>query len=150
MSFTDVTEQIKTLLEDFEVKDLPNIPNLNGVFEQSELTFAIVNGSVEGEYLNLSVNVSVASPLRYDDENNFLTSDQKRSLDSVVFGIIYKLHRRKLKGCGMMVLQSFENFTPESGKWRSLLTFLVPFYLKFEGNDTEQCLTFLAGSPQNA
>jgi hypothetical protein len=150
MSFTDVSDQIKILLEDFEVKDLPNIPNLNGIFEQSELTFAIVNGSVEGNYLNLSVNISVASPLRYndDDENNYLTSDQKRSLDSVVFGIIYKLHRRKLKGCGTMVLQSFENFTPESGKWRSLLTFLVPFYLKFEGSDTEQCLTSLAGSPQ--
>lgn len=140
--FTAVTDQVKALLDEFEVYDLPNIPNINGVFEQSVITFAIVSGSVSGDYLNLSLNVSVASTLRYDDsDNNYqcLTSEQKQSLDYLVSGVIYKLHRKKLKGCGLMVLESFENFTPESGKWRSLLSFTIPLYIIYQGNDTEDC-----------
>lgn len=143
MSFSSVTDQIKQLLDDFEVKDLPNIPNLNGVFEQSEITFAIVSGSVDGEYLNLSLNVSVASDLRVDAGASSGCIEQKRSLDSIAFGVIYKLHRKKLKGCGLMVLESFENFTPESGKWRSLLTFTIPFYIIYEGIDREDCFVNL-------
>ena len=143
MSFLNVTNQIKELLDEFEVKDLPNIPNLNGVFEQSELTFAIVNGSVNGDYLNLSLNVSVASDLRVDAGVGASSIEQKRSLDSIAFGVIYKLHKKKLKGCGLMVLESFENFTPDSGKWRCLLTFTIPFYIIYEGNDKEECFTNL-------
>lgn len=143
MSFADIADQIKSLLDEFEVKDLPNIPNLNGVFEQSELTFAIISGSVSGEYLNLVLNVSVASELRVDAGVSSNSSQQKRSLDSIVYGVIYKLHRKKLKGCGLMVLESFENFTPESGKWRSLLTFTIPYYIVYEGQDKEDCFNNL-------
>jgi hypothetical protein len=133
MSFTIVSEQIKLLLDEFEVKDLPNLPNIAGIFEQSELTFAIVSGSVDGEYLNLSLNVSVACQLRFDAGDDSCPSyEERKNLDSIVFGVIYKLHRKKLIGCGLMRLQQFENFTPESGKWRSLLTFEVPLYLKYE------------------
>jgi hypothetical protein len=125
MSFTAITEQIADILQDYKIYDLPNQPNLGGIINQSEITYAIVSGSVNGEYLNLSLNVSIASDMRHGDDD--ITN--KKSLDVLVFDIIYKLHRTKLKGCGLTKLNNFENFTPESGKWRSLLTFTIPLFL---------------------
>lgn len=133
MNLKYVSETVLTTLIDYEVKDLPNQPNLNGVIEQSDITFAIISGQRNNDNATIKVviNVSISATFRIKNDR-----DDQQHLYGLMRGVINKLHNRKVPNNGGLIkLLNFENYAPESGKWRSLLTFEVDIYIENEKDD---------------
>lgn len=132
MNLTDLNEQILIFLEDLNVKDLPRLPNLNGVFSQTDITVAIVSGQKltnVRDAIEVTFNVSVSATARIPDKEN--TFDEETNLYQLVQLVIEKLEKKKVRNGGLIRLSTFENFTPDSGKWRSLLSFTVQMSIDF-------------------
>jgi len=132
----EINKNLLSLLSDFNVIDLPNIPNVSGVFEQTDISFAIVSGEAQKDHLNTVVKISVAAERRTVSEEagggcGYIT-EEKANLYTLVSRLIFRLHNKKLPGCGLLKINSFECFTPDSGKWRAILTFSIPWYFDYE------------------
>lgn len=123
MNLNIVNIQLGELLEEFNAKDLPNYPNIKGAFNQTSVTFAIADGertdNTRVGFITININVSIAAELRKDDES------EKVNLYGLMDAVTNKLENKKIKYGGRLELQNFENFTPDSGMWRSLLVFSV-------------------------
>lgn len=142
MEIIELNGRIAELLKDFEVKDLPNNPNLNGIFEQTDITFAVISGqrADNSNYITIKLNVSIAATLRTKQEQNSYTDEDEKNLYGLMTAVVHKLQKKKIVGGGLIRLLSFENFTPESGKWRSLLTFDVDLPIQSEVDEHEDCI----------
>jgi hypothetical protein len=138
MDLISISNRIQELLTDYEVKDLPNTPNLNGVFEQTDITYAIVSGQRNSDTpasIIININVSIAAIFRVENQ-----IDEQKSLYGLMRGVTFKLHKQKVPNGKLLKLLSFENFTPESGKWRTLLTFDVQVDIENEKDENDDCL----------
>jgi hypothetical protein len=143
MNLTSLNLKISELLAFFQVRDLPYLPNLNGIFESTDITYALVSGQRLGDdrdYVTIKINVSVAATLRMSEQ----PLEDEKNLYGLVSAVIYQLQKKKVEAGGLIRFLSFENFTPESGKWRSLLTFEVDIPIQSEV-DFNGCLTILEG-----
>lgn len=147
MNLKQLDEDITNLLKDFEVRELPNLPNLNGVIEQSDVTFAIISGSiVDKNVIKIRINISLSAIFRKDvtpphQPCNYSNYEQT-TLYGLLQAVVYKLQKQKVKEGGYLELVSFENFTPDSGKWRNLISFDVDIPIIAE-KDFNNCLTLL-------
>lgn len=135
MNLKEISLDIYNLLEEFKVVDLPNYPNVAGLFNQSTTTFVIDSGSYESdgtEYLmNLTLKISVAS------ENRIVDTEESSSLYTLISLILQKIFKKIIKNCRPIDNPTFEITTPESGAWKALLTFRIPAYLTYDdGNGT--------------
>lgn len=132
-----VNQYIKNLLLPLDVKELPNNPNVSGVFEQTDITYAIKSGKyLDTGYVELTLNVSVAAERRTSVDEQ----DEKKSLDDLTFSVVKCLHNKKIPNCKVIRLNEFENFTPDSGKWRTLISFTIPYNLMSDIDVDENCL----------
>lgn len=136
MNLKEISANIFNLLEEFEVIDLPNYPNVVGIFNESTTTFVIDSGSFEidgSQYLmNLSLKISLSSSSRIDDTDF-------TSLYTLISLIIQKLFKKILPNCRAINDPGFEIVSPESGAWKALLTFNIPAYIYYDdgnGNGT--------------
>lgn len=138
MDLQGLNNRINELLTTFEYKDLPNYPNLNGVFNSTNITFAIISGqtTTDPDFINVKINFSIASQKRIKDENN----PDDENLYNLVQLLTYKLQKQKVAKGTLLRLSSFENFTPESGLWRSLLTFYCDIPILSEKDDDDYCV----------
>lgn len=145
MNIKQLDDDITNLLADFEVRTLPNLPNIGGIIEQSNITFAIVSGGiVDNNIIKVRVNISISATFRKDytpTQTNYSSSEQS-TLYGLLQAIIFKLHKQKVTNGGFIQLVSFENFTPDSGKWRNLISFDVDLPIETE-KDSNNCLTIL-------
>ena len=120
MDLKAINLELIELLKNFEVHDLPNKPNIRGIFNSSDITIAISNGvrsSIKG-FITLTIQISVAS-----SERLVSTVDEENSLYELIELLLNNLEDKKLKNSGHLQIQSFENLIPESGKWRAILVF---------------------------
>lgn len=128
MDLNILSSTIRDSLVALNAKDLPNLPNLGGVFEQTDITYAIVSGQrIDTNTINIKFNVSIAATFRTRelDESNYYTEAEEKNLYSLIYQVVYILQKKKSVSGGLVRLLSFELFTPESGKWRGLLAFDV-------------------------
>lgn len=117
MKLKDLDIFIGNLLTGFDTKPLPDLPNISGIFNQSDISYAIINGDAEtNDFCNVTFQISVSKVSRIDDTN---------SLYDLIYAIIYQLNKVKYPNGGLIKFLSFELFTPESGKWRALVNFQV-------------------------
>lgn len=138
MDITKVNLKIKELLTEFESKDLPKLPNLNGIFDTTDITYAVISGQTltnDINIINVKFNVSIAATIRMIEDD----TEEIKNLYGLMSAVVYKLQKQKVKDGGLIRLTGFENFTPESGKWRSLLTFDVDIAIVAE-KDFINCL----------
>jgi hypothetical protein len=143
MNLSGLNNKITELLSDFQYKDLPNLPNLNGLIESSDITSAIISGNrIDRDIINVKINISVSATFRTNpikDICNYTDKEQK-NLYSLIYAVVHKLQKRGVDGGGTLTLSSFENYTPESGKWRSLITFEVPMAIDSEIDENDNCI----------
>lgn len=147
MNLKLLNDDIIRFLSTLNAKDLPNLPNITGIFEQTEITFAIVSGSKSDDsyFMDVKVNFSIAATVRKDNEidSECFKESEKISLYNLVQDVIYKLHKRKVTGGKLLLITDFELFTPESGKWRALLSSQVSIPISSEVDNNENCNLFL-------
>lgn len=126
MNLTAISENIQAILNILEAtKTLPNNPNIGGILEETTIVFAVTEGSYEMKNIvNLTLKVSLACQFR--DEPETLNAPVLNDLISLV---INTLHRKAIPFCKPMNLVKFENFTPDSGKWRAMIEFSIPAYM---------------------
>lgn len=121
---------IGNLLVDFDTKSLPNLPNISGIFNQSDISYALIKGESDNanNYCDVNFQISVSKESRIDNESS--------SLYDLVYAVIYQLNKKKYPNGGLIKFTSFELFTPDSGKWRALLDFqvLVPIDIYADDN----------------
>lgn len=121
---------IGNLLVDFDTKSLPNLPNISGIFNQSDISYALIKGESDNanNYCDVNFQISVSKESRIDNESS--------SLYDLVYAVIYQLNKKKYPNGGLIKFTSFELFTPDSGKWRALLDFqvLVPIDIYVDDN----------------
>jgi hypothetical protein len=145
MNIKQLDDDINNLLRDFEVKNLPNLPNIGGVFEQSDITFAIVSGAiVDVNIIKIRINISISATFRKDfsTPKSKYSSGEQSTLYGLLQAVIFKLQKQRVTNGGFLELVSFENFTPDSGKWRNLISFDVDIPIESE-KDSNNCLTLL-------
>jgi len=111
---------IGNLLTDFDTKSLPNLPNISGIFNQCDISYAIIKGESDNanNYCDVNFQVSVSKESRITDIDD-------DSLYDLIHAVIYQLNKKKYPDGGLIKFTSFELFTPDSGKWRALLDFQV-------------------------
>lgn len=121
---------IGNLLTDFDTKSLPNLPNISGIFNQSDISYAIIKGETDNanNYCDVNFQISISKESRIDDESS--------SLYDLIYAVIYQINKKKYPNGGLLKFTSFELFTPDSGKWRALLDFqvLVPIDIYVDDN----------------
>lgn len=123
---------IGALLTNFNTKGLPNLPNIAGIFNQSDISYAIVKGeaTASGNFCEVTFQISASKSDRIDTGDN-------TSLYDLIQGIVFTLNKIKYPSGGLINLESFELFTPESGKWRALLDFNVS--IPIDSNVDDNC-----------
>ena len=132
---------MRSLLEDFSIKELANYPNLYGVYTQSEIVIDISEGetnndTITDEIINLTLRVSIATAKATNEKTEYSESD--RDLESIISLIIKRVRKSVLPGTKRISFQKFQKFTPESGKHRAIVTFNVPAYITdFENESVE-------------
>lgn len=126
MNLTAISENIQSILNVLEAtKTLPNNPNIGGILEETTIVFAITEGSYEMMgIVNLTLKVSLACQFREEPET--LNAPVLNNLISLV---INTLHRKVIPFCKPMNLVKFENFTPDSGKWRAMIELTIPAHM---------------------
>lgn len=127
-----ITKSIAKLLVDFEMKELPNYPNLYGVYEQSQVIYEITEGEDDGlsfteDIINLTLKVSLACEQRTNKNDDFVSVEY--DLESLISYLIQKLRKAMIPGCKLIQFRNFQKFAPDSGKYRALLTFNIPAYI---------------------
>ena len=127
MKLAEFNNLIEITLAELAVRDLPNSVNSEGIINQTNVTYAIASGKVSSDpnFLTVRLNISIAADYRRDnvEEKECLTYKEVISLYSLIERVTYLLHKTKIKGGSLIRLVGFENFTPESGKWRCLMNF---------------------------
>jgi hypothetical protein len=124
--FLDITEKLNRILKEFEVTELPNTPNIGGIIDESEISFVITSGEIDTEdrdTISHRINISVSATMRKNvvDKAGVNCGDiEKFALYDLVEKVIFKVHKQY-----NFKFVNYEFFTPESGKWRSLLVFSV-------------------------
>jgi hypothetical protein len=133
INLTTISDNIQTILESIqETKTLPNLPNIKGILNETTIVHVVSSGEYETPNLiNLDLKVSLASEYREESED-----ESRKSINELISLIISVLHNRSLPQCKKIRFKKFEIFTPESGKWRSLLEFTIPMMLSI-ANDLE-------------
>lgn len=126
MNLTVISENIQSILNDLEAtKTLPNSPNIGGILEETTIVFAITEGNYEVMgIVNLSLKVSLACQFREEPETL-----NAPVLNDLISQTINTLHRKSIPFCRPMNLVKFENFIPDSGKWRAMIEFLIPAHM---------------------
>lgn len=127
-----IHKSVRELLADFELKELANLPNAYGVYKQSEVALDIVEGQVNNdgitdEIIDLTLKVSIATIKLTTDKEDYDTAD--RDLETLISLIIKVVRKAVLPGTKRIRFESFQKFTPESGKHRCVLTFTIPAYI---------------------
>lgn len=134
-TLSEINRAILGILEEFQVRELPNLPNILGVLEETTITFAVISGSVTDNKINLKCNISLASEFRTTSPEaggcGYIEED-KLSLDELFTRVIYKIHKKKISGCEGIRVSDCEFFTPASGKWRALISITIPWYFDYE------------------
>lgn len=141
MYLPNISKSVRSLLEDFSIKELANYPNLYGVYTQSEIVIDISEGetnndTITDEIINLTLRVSIATAKATNEKTEYSESD--RDLESIISLIIKRVRKSVLPGTKRISFQKFQKFTPESGKHRAIVTFNVPAYITdFENESVE-------------
>jgi hypothetical protein len=89
--------------------------------------------------IELQLKVSLACEKRTSFGQDYDGYDG--DLESLISVILWTLRGAVIPGCKQIIFNDFEKFVPDSGKWRSILTFTIPAYItdlptKANGNDT--------------
>jgi hypothetical protein len=123
MNLNEISRHIGVHLESLQdTRTLPNAPNLGGSLNETSIVFIIQGGSFETPSLiNLDLKVSIACDFREESQ-----IEDKRSLNELISLIISSTHNTTFPNCRKTQFSKFEIFTPDSGKWRSLIEFTVP------------------------
>jgi hypothetical protein len=141
MYLPNISKSVRSLLEDFSIKELANYPNLYGVYTQSEIVLDISEGeanndSISDEIINLTLKISIATAKSTNEKTEYTEAD--RDLETIISLIIKRVRKAVLPGTRRISFQKFQKFTPESGKHRALLTFNIPAYITdFENGGVE-------------
>lgn len=143
MNLSEITDNLRVLMSEFQAKELPNYPNVLAVFQQSEIVYEITDGETATDNLiestiNLTLKIAVSSRTRTNDDNN-----SPRDLNTLISVLVNTLRKKNLPNCKNIRFNSFTKFTPESGLWRAILNFTIVAYL----DDDDVLFDFIEGSP---
>jgi hypothetical protein len=135
MNLKLINDRLSELLSELNINELPNMPNIGGIIEESEVTFVIVSGEKnkdKRDSVRHSINISLSATLRKEKLNDagvICCKEDENTLYELIDKVIFSVHKQILSGHGQFLFVAYENFSPDSGKWRSLLKFTVETFI---------------------